>query len=321
MAKQRQSYLRKVSEIFGYSSEATSPEALTARGEYQCPFINAKCVKPSQHGDYDARIPFGACSVWHRGTGIPEPRPHVICPVRFVQNHQIFWDANRLFEAKEGTETIIIPEASLPMGRIDYILAQYDPSMRQVVDFNILEVMACSTTKTGDVLRSLHDILEGSQIQRTLKYGINFRQVISRMMVQILAKAFACEKWNKRMVWAVQDVLYRYMQATTKISLKPLALEAIDNPPETGEMPILFFVYGMDLAAENQEIFELKLKEFYGGTKEDFTTVFEPLTIPDSETMIEILHDKIMNSSTPFRLSSSLDSGSLARAASSIVKE
>ena len=319
MAKQRQSYLRKVSEVFGYSSEATSPEALRARREYQCPFLNAKCVKPSQHGDYDANIPFGACSVWHRGTGVTEPHPHVICPVRFVQNHQIFWDANRLFERKEGTETIIIPEASLPMGRIDYILAQYDPSRQQVVDFNILEVMACSTTRTGDVLRSLHDVLEGSQIQRTLKYGINYRQVISRMMVQILAKAFACEKWNKRMIWAVQDVFYRYMQATTKISLKPLALEAIDNPRETEKMPILFFVYGMD-PAEHQELFELKLKKVYGGTKEDFTSVFEPLTIPDSEIVVEMLHDKIVNSSTSFRLSSSLDSGNLARSASSIVK-
>ena len=205
------------------------------------------------------------------------------------------------------------------MGRIDYILAQYDPSRQQVVDFNILEVMACSTTRTGDVLRSLHDVLEGSQIQRTLKYGINYRQVISRMMVQILAKAFACEKWNKRMIWAVQDVFYRYMQATTKISLKPLALEAIDNPRETEKMPILFFVYGMD-PAEHQEMFELKLKKVYGGTKEDFTSVFEPLTIPDSEIVVEMLHDKIVNSSTSFRLSSSLDSGNLAKAASSIVK-
>lgn len=319
MAKQRQSYLRKVSEVFGYSSEATSSEALRARRTYQCPFLNAKCVKPSQHGDYDVSIPFGACSVWHRGTGVTEPYPHVICPVRFVQNHQIFWNANRLFETKEGTETIIIPEASLPMGRIDYILAQYDPSRQQVVDFNILEVMACSTTGTGDVLRSLHDVLEGSQIQRTLKYGINYRQVISRMMVQILAKAFACEKWNKRMIWAVQDVFYRYMQATTKIDLKPLALEAIDNPRETEKMPILFFVYGMDLA-ERQEMFELKLKEVYGGTKEDFTSVFEPLTIPDSETVTEMVHDKIVNSSTSFRLSSSLDPENLARVASSIVK-
>lgn len=70
MAKQRQSYLRKVSEVFGYSSEATSSEALRARRAYQCPFLNAKCVKPSQHGDYDVSIPFGACSVWHRGTGV-----------------------------------------------------------------------------------------------------------------------------------------------------------------------------------------------------------------------------------------------------------
>jgi hypothetical protein len=41
------------------------------------------------------------------------------------------------------------------------------------------------------------------KVSEVFGYGINFRQVISRMMVQVLAKAYACEKWDKRMVWAV----------------------------------------------------------------------------------------------------------------------
>jgi len=108
------------------------------------------------------------------------------------------------------------------MGRIDYILSLYDVAKQEVVDFIALEAMACSTTTTGDVLRSFHDLLQGQTTEEKLKYGINFRQVISRMTVQVLAKAYACEKWNKRMIWAIQDVLYRYMQATTRVGSLPL---------------------------------------------------------------------------------------------------
>ena len=74
----QKSYERKVSEIFGYSSEASSEAALRVKREYECPFLSARCVKPSQHRDYDSSIPFGACSVWHRGTGVPVPQPYII---------------------------------------------------------------------------------------------------------------------------------------------------------------------------------------------------------------------------------------------------
>jgi len=58
-----------------------------------------------------------------------------------------------------------------------------DLSAQEVVDFIVLEVMACSTTTTGDVLRSFHDILRGKATEKRLKYGINFRQVVSRTSV------------------------------------------------------------------------------------------------------------------------------------------
>jgi len=179
----RKSYERKVSEVFGYPSEASSPEALSVRKAYECPFLGTRCVKPSQHRDYDPNIPFGACSVWHRGAGISAPRPYVICPIRFVQDRCIFLDASRLLRPRDGTEVIVLPEIGLPMGRIDYFLSLFDLSAQEVVDFIVLEVMACSTTTTGDVLRSFHDILRGKATEKRLKYGINFRQVVSRTSV------------------------------------------------------------------------------------------------------------------------------------------
>jgi len=266
-----ETYHRAVSEVFGYPPTANCSDALRVRKEYQCPFLESRCVKPSQHRDYPSDVPFGACSVWHRGTGVAEPHPYIICPIRFVQDRRIFLDASRLLITKGETEVIVIPEIGLPIGRIDYILSLGDVTTQEIVDFVVLEVMACSTTMTGDVLRSLHDILQGRPTEKRLKYGINFRQVISRMMVQVIAKAYACEKWNKRMIWAVQDVLYRYMQDTTKIELKSVPLAKLENLP--AEMSILFFVYGMEMN-EAQERFELKLKEIYGGTRESFSKIF-----------------------------------------------
>ncbi len=311
------SYDRKVAEVFGYPPEASSSEALRVRKAYDCPFLGTRCAKPSQHRDYDPNIPFGACSVWHRGQGISEPRPYVICPIRFVQDRRIFLDASRLLRPRDGTEVIVLPEIGLPMGRIDYFLSLFDISIHQVVDFIVLEVMACSTTNTGDVLRSFHDILGGQITEKRLKYGINFRQVVSRMMVQVLAKAYACEKWNKRMVWAVQDVLYRYMQATTKLDLKSIPLDDLEKPPP--EMSILFFIYGMEMNKE-QNRFELKLHEIYGGTKESFARVLEPMEVPETEELLKLLQAKIQNKESAFSIHTPL-SESLAKVAREIVRE
>lgn len=311
------SYERKVAEVFGYPPEAKSLEAIRVRKDYECPFLGIRCAKPSQHRDYDPNIPFGACSVWHRGTGIAEPRPYVICPIRFVQDRHIFLDASRLLSPTDGTEVIVLPEISLPMGRIDYFLSLVDLSTQRVMDFIVLEVMACSTTTTGDVLRSFHDILQGRTTDKRLKYGINFRQVVSRMMVQVLAKAYACEKWKKRMVWAVQDVLYRYMQATTKVDLKSIPLNSLGNSPP--EMPILFFIYGMEMN-NDQNKFELKLKEIYGGTKESFAKVLEPMEVPETAVLLKLIQAKIQNKESAFSLHTPL-SESLAKVASEIVRE
>lgn len=313
----KRSYERKVSEIFGYASEAESEETLRLRRDYECPFLGARCVKPSQHRDYDSSIPFGACSVWHRSRGMLSPQPYVICPIRFVQDKRIFLDASRVLKLRENSEIIVLPEVSLSMGRIDYILALHDTTTKEIADFVVLEVMACSTTKTGDILQSFHDLLQGRTTERRLGYGINLRQVVSRMMVQVLAKAYACERWNKQMVWAVQDVLYHYMQATTKIDLHKIPLAVSQNPPS--DMPILFYVYGMEMA-EKQEKFELKLTEIYGGTKESFAKILEPMELPETDRLFELIQQKIRDRESTFTLSSPFSDG-LAQIAPKIIRE
>jgi hypothetical protein len=255
--------------------------------------------------------------VWHRGASSTAAQPVIICPVRFVQDKQIFSDASRLFRSEEDAEVVIIPEVSLPIGRIDYILTHYHKAQQQVMDYIILEVMTCSTTSTGEVLRSFHDILQGKRTERRPNYGINFRQVLSRMMVQVLAKAYACEKWNKRMVWAIQDVLYDYMRTTTKVELQNVPLANMNSI--AGDMPILLFVYSMQ-KNEEKGSFELKLAEIQGGTKEGFARFLEPMEIPERAKVEELIQRKIQTSTTPFTLQTPLRE-SLAQVAANLVQD
>jgi hypothetical protein len=203
------------------------------------------------------------------------------------------------------------------MGRIDYMLARFDPVLNKAVDFLVLEVMACSTTTTGDILRSFHDALKGLPTKKVLKYGINFRQVVSRMMVQILAKAFACEKWQRRMIWAIQDVLYDYMRATTRLDLPPLTPASLltDNP----NARIVFFVYKMERPRPHSR-FELKLDRIYGGTREHFARVFEPVDLPEAEDLLGMLTDRIRRNDRTFSIDAQYARG-LAEAARDMVRE
>lgn len=157
-------YQRGVAEIFGFPPEASSSEAKRAREEYRCPFLGATCPKRSQHRGFDPGIPLGACSVWHRGIGLEEPQPYVICPVRFLQEQRIFYDASSLLKVRDGEEIMVIPELVLALGRIDYVLVANEPTTQSINDFVILEAMACSTTTTGDVLQSFHDLLKDARL-------------------------------------------------------------------------------------------------------------------------------------------------------------
>ncbi len=311
------SYERGVAEVFGYVAHSSSPEAVEAVGEYRCPFLGSRCVKPSQHRGYDPNIPFGACSVWHRGKGILERQPYVICPIRFVQDRQIFLDASKLLESHENTEIVVVPEVGLAIGRIDYIIARYGARARTVTDFLVLEVMACSTTSTGDILRSFHNVLQGRTTEKRLKYGINYRQVLSRMMVQVLAKAYACEKWGVPMVWAIQDVLFTYMRTTTRVDLERISVSTIDS--SSTQMPILFFVYGMG-RDESRQRFQLGLREIYGGTKESFARILEPQGLLESSAMVELIQEKIQTKRAAFTLDVPL-ADALAKVAPEIVEE
>lgn len=270
-----------VSEVFGYPGDSQTQEAVDSRQNYHCPFLNRRCIKKSQYRGLPENIPFGVCSVWYKGQA-GKSTPHIICPIRFQQEKTIFKDAARLLSVKLDKEVIVIPEITIQsFGRVDFVVAQRDKVEKTIEDFIILEVMAVSTTGTGQIIRSMLDVLNNTRNAST-KYGINFRQVISRLIVQGIVKAEACEAWQKSMIWAVQDVFFNYVVKTTRLKLEKLP----DLPDESYKnYPVIFHVYEHLLNEEVANMYSLKLSSVYGGTIQDVMGMLQGSSIPKLETV------------------------------------
>jgi Restriction endonuclease NotI len=283
---------RGLAEVFGYPPELETAEAREARGGYICPFIGSRCVKKSQHRNHDPGIPFGACSVWHKGEADSEMQPYVVCPVRFTEQQRVFRDVQKLFSNEHVLQVQMIEELNLSeIGRIDQILVEVDPRDMSLHDFNILEIMACSTTGTGFVIEAFNKALRREPTTGRLSYGINYRQVLSRMAVQALSKIEACEQWGAHMVWAIQDTLYKYMSSSTMLDLPDFSVSILDGGNVENLPPLLLFVYRMEKSIEGK--FSLVLSEVRGGTAAQFAEVMRPRRLPSRDSVVARLVAKI----------------------------
>jgi hypothetical protein len=176
----------------------------------------------------------------------------------------------------------VFREVVLSLGRLDYILANFEPNTNQLLDFCILETMALSTTTTGHIIHSMFEVLGITPPLSAYKYGLNLRQVVSRMIVQMVAKAYAAELWDRRTIWVMQDILYDYLMQTTR--LDPVNVQS-DIVAES-QHSILFFVYEL-LAQDKERMFTLQLRAIKGGNREQVEAVLRPQTVP---SLAEIQH-------------------------------
>jgi len=278
------------SEIFGYPPESSRGDALRNRREYRCPFLGQTCTKKSTHYLLEGKkIPFGVCSVWHVGRTASESIPHIICPTRFRQDDVIFQSVSDVLDPVR--QLIRLQEVKiLELGTVDWFVVDYDPQKSQILNFYGLETMAVSTTMTGQIVRAMLDSFQG-RLQDKYGYGINYRQVLSRMIVQLLEKGRAFHSWRKKVVWVIQDVLYDYMTGAYSLTLN-------DGLNE----PIGLSIFSL---TRDERLGQFVLRHLYdkSGTFEDFTGMLVPQTsqIPSEDRVKEILSQKITGrSARPF---------------------
>jgi len=171
------------------------------------------------------------------------------------------------------------------LGRLDYILtARADERIRAQC---ILEIMALSTTTTGHVIHSMFAALGMIQPLTAYKYGINFRQVVSRMIVQMIAKAHAAQSWGMTTIWAIQDTLYNYLENTTRLALPDI--ESISHPRSLP--PLLLFVYELAKTPDGSR-FILQRQKVKGGPLQAFEKMLIPRDIPSFEQLLETLKER-----------------------------
>jgi len=125
-----------LTEVFGFTPQNMSDEAVRHRAKKLCPFNNKvpNCTKDK------ASDPLGTCSV-RAGDGVA-----ITCPIRFREKWIIADDAADFFFPKSAqwtslTEVRLKDKSEKSAGNIDLVLVSYD-SRGKVTDFGALEVQA-----------------------------------------------------------------------------------------------------------------------------------------------------------------------------------
>jgi hypothetical protein len=179
---------------------------------------------PDLQGRYQpTAIPLGICSVMDRD------RPWIVCPNRLfytgpaspVLEHSIF----QCWGFAPGDEVALWREVRIQSRRrskkfnynFDYVFRKITDRDRSLYDDTpyVVEVMSCSTSGGGvrdEFARAL-----GSNVlpERRSRLSLNKRQVLGRMMIQLVAKAEVLHAWGGKTVWIVQDVFWQYINETT----------------------------------------------------------------------------------------------------------
>jgi hypothetical protein len=233
-------------------------------------------------GQFD--MPFGCCSVYHKGRHSKDSEPHIICPHRLTENALIFEDAARVLEDKSKFSNV--DEVNVRgLGRFDHFLVNYDEKLGKVKDFVALEDMTVSTTSTGGIIHGLIDHIQKRNLQEKYKYGINYRQVLGRMESQFFVKGKAMARMGKHIVWCVQDVLYDYLCGEYRI-------EGIKEGFDP-DKPIGIVVYSM--YGSPQSGYHLRRSGEFWGTMDEWGGLLESRSVLNISQLSNMLSKKLQS--------------------------
>lgn len=265
-------------EIFGFPPKNQSDEAEKARSEYLCPFIRKKCTKQTRLLSY----PLGICSVWHAGA------PRIICPQRFYfEELKLLKTIARNFLRGEFN---LVSEVELEgYGKVDWVGFTIT-DVEEVKEFIGIEIMADSTTQTGQLVDALKDFMERKTLKERYNYGMNTYNTIKLSFTQMLNKGQVFEKWEKYYIWVLQDVLLQDLVNRFKLEMHPEISE--DNK-------IVFASLHMEFD-EQKNIFILKLEKYYSTSVEEMLHAYRRADIPNIKEFTRAILRK-------FRKDSSID--------------
>lgn len=205
-------------EIFGYSYLDTSQRAVEARKNQYCPFLNNECKKPRK-SEPDTKV--GICTVGYKGRFMYTPQPVIICPYRFELDVIFELVERKQFGPLGGDVVKWTSEVSLgTMGSVDFVGARLrkTSSGLRIDDFVCLEIQAAGTT--GTPWPAVRELTQSGQFSKdSYSFGINWANEFAKtMMQQAYKKGMIIEAWERKLVFAIQDVGLNYLQAVYNTS-------------------------------------------------------------------------------------------------------
>lgn len=198
--------MKRILELYAESTARDADWSGVVAGEY-CPYLDRKCVKIRKS---QPEISIGTCTVSHGR----DHQPVVICPHRLLEKNRVFIDSIHLLSDHEpGNEFHVVPEVSVPGGKVDYFLIS--ARGRRVRDFVAIELQTMDTT--GTVWPTRQKFLQSAGVAvsspEDKTYGINWKMTAKTTLVQMHHKVQTLETMDKRLVLVVQDCLLEYFRA------------------------------------------------------------------------------------------------------------
>lgn len=96
-------------------------------------------------------------------------------------------------------------------GKVDFVVADLDPTNSQVLDFISVELQAVDIT--GSYVRSYEAITNSRAVMESRPtYGFNWANVRKRFISQVIAKGFHHHHWGTKIVAVVQEDLFDQFQ-------------------------------------------------------------------------------------------------------------
>ncbi len=203
----------KIVELYTIPTNRTNMDWATIVADQHCTYLNRKCQK-TRKSEPDVTI--GTCSVYH---GSSEAKGIIICPFRFLERSQVFFDCLHLLTLHEpGNELHRISEVEIPGGNVDYFLVSVRD--RKVIDFVGIEFQTMDTT--GTIWPARQQFLKNMGLPINFvepkPYGMNWKMTAKTILIQLHHKAETFQQWNKHLVLVVQDPLQAYMKSQFNFS-------------------------------------------------------------------------------------------------------
>jgi hypothetical protein len=260
----------QANEIFTFPKENQTELAKSAIKNHFCRFLEARCNKQSRTIPY----PMGVCSILHQNY------KSIICPHRFLENNLVF---SQVCEEIWGStnNTLLFSEVKVQnVGSFDFILVKHKPLSNKVEDFCIVEFQSDSTTGTGQLVEALKDFMQNKDLREKYSFGLNTYNTIKLSYIQMLVKGQVMEKWNKHIVWIMQEYIYENM--INRFSLKEMEYDF--------QKYNKYFLYDLE-REEGVDILTLKGKR--ASTVANLLKAFTHQPTPNLDEFIEILESKI----------------------------